>query len=450
MSVTSVPPCLRANLFIWLFLLGAAFLLYAQNDKIATIYVPQVSGNGSKPGDNAAFTDILIRELKYRNIAVKETQEDADYAIIGTLSPSGPNPANFMLSLAMQDKNGLILYEQTLFYKTVEEANAYLPTILLNMLSSIFTIQVVVPEEHGADVENPVVQQEQTEIIYIGRPPEEAPARLPEDAWRNSQWYIGANVFWNPRIYYGTQTEFFNANFGWGLSVDFNLQKYGYGEMLYLKYLAVGTGIEFTSEWVVATAKNNDEYRNTIMQVPLTIYGVFKPGRIHLLQPYLGLVFNIPFLPDTVPPLLSWKVGFQYGTKAGKNSMVYGDIRYSMDFSKSGLNADNPNDNRQYDRFMFYLGAGYKHDLVEAATATADLFKKVVLDIKDHIDKAVAAKAAEKAAAKAAAEKAAEAEAAVETQAVNAAAEAEPEPAAEAEPAPEAESAPEAEPVPEA
>jgi len=348
---------------VWVILLGAAFSLFAQNTESATIFVPPVTGTGITPDDNAALTDILIRELKSRNLVIKDTQEDADYALIGTLSPSN---ANYMLSLAMQDKNGLILYEQTLFYTTLEEANIYISAVLLNMLSNIFIMHVVVPVDR---------------IVYVEKPEERA-AEDP-DAWRNKQWYIGANVFWNPRIYYGTRAEFFPFNFGWGLSADFNLQKYGYGEMVYLKYLALGTGIEFTSDWVVATAKGNDDYRNTVMQIPITFYGVFKPGDRHLLQPYLGIFFNIPFFPETVPPVLSWKTGFQYGMKAGRG-IAYADTRFSMDFGKSGFNA-NSGDTRRYDRFMIYTGVGYKHDLIEVATATKDLFVKIIQDIKANI-----------------------------------------------------------------
>ena len=347
---------------VWLLLFGAAFSLFAQNAEDVTIFVPQLSGTGGAPEENAVFTEILIRELKSRNLIVKETREEADYVLTGTLAPSETDSTMYMLSLALHDKDGMILYEQIVFYKTQEEANSYIPTVLLNMLSNIFVLHVVVPVDRIVYVEVPV------------EPVEDA------EAWRNKQWYTGANVFWNPRIYNGTKTEFFGFNFGWGFSAEFHLQKYAVEKLEFLKYLAVGTGMEFVSDWVVASPKSKDDYRNTIMQIPLTIYGVIKPDVIYLLQPYLGVFFNIPLFPETTPSVVSWKVGFQYGIKAGKG-VAYADIRFSMDFGKSGLSANRPNDTRQYDRFMLNLGVGYKYDLVEPAV---ELVKKIIQDIKNQ------------------------------------------------------------------
>jgi len=345
-------------------LFGAAFSLFAQNTDNVTIFVPQVTGTGSTPDDNAVFTDILIQEITSRNLLIKETQEEADYTLIGTIAPSNEGAGGiYMLSLALYDKNGWILYEQVLFYTTQEEANSYIPMVLLNMLSNIFTLHVVAPVDPNAAAE---------------------PAEDPE-AWRNKLWYLGANVFWTPRIYHGTKTEFFPFNFGWGLSAEFHLQKYAVEKLEFLKYLAVGTGIYFASDWIIASPRIKDDYRNTILQIPLTVYGVLKPRSVFLLEPYLGIHFNLPILLDTSPPLLSWNVGFQPGIKAGKG-VAYADIRFSMDFGKSGLNANRPGDTRQYDRYMIYLGVGYKYDLVEPAV---EFIKKIIQDIKPETAEAV-------------------------------------------------------------
>jgi hypothetical protein len=347
---------------VWVLLFGAAFSLFAQNVDNVTIFIPQVTGTGSTPDDNTVFTDILIQEMQSRNLIIKETQEEAEYALIGTIAPSNEDSTGgiYMLSLALFDKNGWILYEQVLFYTTQEEANSYIPTVLLNMLSNIFTLHVVAPGGSGA-ADN-LVEAEDAE------------------AWRNKLWYIGANVFWTPRIYYGTKTEFFPFNFGWGLSAEFHLQKYAEGKLEFLKYLAVGTGLYFASDWIIASPRINDDYRNTILQIPITIYGVLKPGAIFLHEPYLGIAFNIPTLFETIPSLLSWKVGFQFGIKAGKG-VLYGDAGFSMDFGKSSLNAKRPGNTRQYDRYMIYLGIGYKYDLVEP---TVEFIKNIIQDIKDQ------------------------------------------------------------------
>jgi hypothetical protein len=49
-----------------------------------------------------------------------------------------------------------------------------------------------------------------------------------------------------------------------------------------------------------------------------------------------------------------------------------------MDFGKSGLNANRPGDTRQYDRYMIYLGVGYKYDLVKIVETTAGFIKNKI------------------------------------------------------------------------
>jgi len=380
---------------VWVLLFFAAFSLFAQNTDDVTIFVPPVTGTGKSPGDNAAFTHTIIQELKSRNVTVKETREEASYALIGTLSPSDVNVEDgvHIMFLVLQDKDDLILYEQFFFYLTREEANVYISTILLNMLSTIFVMHVGIPVERIIYVDKQVEVIVEVPVAVPGVGPAGVPVEVPievkveikadhaEDgeAWRNRQRYIGANFFGTPRIYYGTKAEFFPFNFGCGISVEFNLQKYGTGEMKYLKYLSFGTGMYFASDWIIASPRIDDGYWNVILQIPLTIYGVFKPGAIFLHQPYFGILFNIPLLPETIPYLLSWKAGFQYGVKAGRG-VVYGDIGFSMDFGKSGLNANRPGNTRQYDRYMLYLGIGYKYDLLEPAV---EFIKNIIQDSKN-------------------------------------------------------------------
>jgi hypothetical protein len=356
---------------VWVLLLGTAFSLFAQTGGSVAVYLPPVTGTSSAPEDNAVLTDILALELRFRNITVKETPEEANYSLIGALAPvdadsgDGEEEGLYILSLSLQDKDGLPLYEQGLYYATLEEANSYLPSILLNMLSNIFILQV-------------------TGLIDSGKPddeaieePEEEPVdREDPDAWRSKQWYAGAGVFWTPRLYYGTMTETNLLNFGFGFSAEFHFLQFAAGKLEFLKYLSAGTGMEFAPDWVVASPRINDDYRNIVLQIPLTLNLVLKPGVNYLHEPYLGLLFNIPLLPDTIPPLLSWKAGFQFGVKAGQG-IAYGDIRFSMDFGKSGVNANRPSDTRKYDRYMLYVGIGYKHDLIAIIETVKKKFQKI-------------------------------------------------------------------------
>jgi hypothetical protein len=312
------------------------------------MYIAPVSGTGSTQWDNAAFTGLLSRELSARNIFLKATPDDADYSLVGVITSVGTGSpdteagtaARYHLSITLKDKNGLTLYEQGFNYTTVGEGNSYIPTLLFNMLENVFSMQVT------ADVYRPQGEEE-----------------IDRDAWRNKQWYFGVNAFWDPRIYAGSTVSSHLLNFGFGFSAEFHFQQFASEKREFLKYLSLGTGMELAPEWVIASPRSGDEYRNTIIQIPLVISGVLRPGDNSLHEPYAGIQFNIPLFTDTVPPLLSWKAGFQYGVKAGPGVLNV-DARFSMDFGKAGLMADRPAETRQYDRYMIYLGLGYKYDLV--------------------------------------------------------------------------------------
>jgi len=380
---------------IWVLLFGAAFSLFAQNSKNITIYIPPIEGTGSTENDNIVLADILYRELTARNFILGETLEGAEYSLFCKLAPSEENSKEnskekYFLSLALNDKDGLTLYEQGLHYTTLEEANSYLPSVLLSMMDNIFALQVgaiveqtkpiVEPPQPVVEPPQPIVESPEP-IVEPPQPVVESPQIIVEspepivkptkpiiesdydDEWRNKLWYLGAGVFWDPRLYYGSMPEINLLNFSFGFSLEFHFFRYANEKLEFLKYLSLGTGMEFASDWIVVSPRLNDDYRNTIMQIPLTLYGVFKPGTDLLLEPYLGILFNIPLLPETTPSLLSWQAGFQYGIKAGQG-IFYWDIRYSMDFGKSGINANRPGGDREYDRYMLYLGIGYKYDLI--------------------------------------------------------------------------------------
>jgi hypothetical protein len=324
---------------VCLLLFVAAFPLYAQTPPVFTMFIPPVTGTGLTPEDNDFFTDILNREMKSWNFILTETPDEASFALVGTLAPA--DGGGTILFLDLQDKDGITMYGQELHYTTLEEANTYLYAILLFMLSGVFVFQVT-------DVIDQVVPVE--EIIDLTDP----------DAWRNKDWYFGAGAFWNPRIYHGLMTSGHLLNFSFGLSAEYHLQKYSGGNRDFLKYAAVGTGLEVASDWVVASLHPRDYYRNTILQIPLLLNFVIKPGDRFMHAPYAGILFNIPFFPDTAPFPVSWATGFQFGYKIGPG-IAFAEASYSMDFGKSGLNRSRPSDTRQYNRFIIQIGVGYKY-----------------------------------------------------------------------------------------
>ena len=344
-------------LFVVLF--GITFTLFAQTAVNIPLYVPPVAeiDDGTATEDEAfdlaedavIFTDLLTRELDAWNFTLTPTREEADYALVSTVAFVGSEldsygepleDEQYELTLAFQDKEGSILYQQSLRYNTIEDVHAYIQPMLLNMFANVF-------------------------VMYVAETPLEE-EKIDPDLWRKKFSYMGGSFFWSPRIYRGQFLSSHLANFGFGLSAEFQFIRFAAGAGEFFKYLSVGTGFEFVPDWVVATItpKAEDEWRNTIMQIPLRLHFVWRPGQIFMHQPYLGIHFNIPFYKDTTPALLSWEAGFQFGLKAGPG-IAFADLHYSMDFGKSGLNTSRShNDKRTYDRFVIHLGIGYKYDLV--------------------------------------------------------------------------------------
>jgi len=349
--------CLKMKKYaVWVLLLGIAFPLFSQAQDGIIIYVPSVSGTGSAPEDNRLFIDLITNELQAWNFSVAAEADEMEYFLIGTLAPSESVENRFLLSLSLQNKDGAILQEQSLNYSTMDEASTLVPTLLYNIFSNVFDLNTY-------------------------RPIEEAEPIAEDDPWRNQEWYLGAGIFWNPRLYYGDRLAGNLANFAFEFSAEYHFLRFATEKLFWLKYLSASTGIEIASDGVVASPRPGDVHYNTILQIPLFIKYVWRPDSIYMHEPYAGIVFNFPLFLDTTPSLLSWATGFQFGMKAGPGIM-YADARYSMDFTPSGLHRNRPTDTRQYQRFMLYLGIGYKYNLV-------DPFIKV---IKTHIANARRAK----------------------------------------------------------
>ena len=315
-----------------------------------SIYVPPLSGTGSTPEDSDAFTELLKRELMAWDIVLAETPEDADYILKGTLVPpdttaedgTSPDGGRYLLSLDLQDEDGVTLASRDIYYQSQEEVNFHIPPALHYMLSPLFDYAASGDRDKSGGHE-------------IAEP-------LDVDARRNRQWYFGAGVFWNPRLYHGTQMSAHLLNFGIGLSAEYHFLKYASGKFEFLKYVSVGMGLELAPDWVVASPATGDNYRNVILQIPLSVGIVLKPGEKYIHKPYAGILFNLPFFPDTAPALCSWKTGFQFGFKAGPG-IFCADAGFSMDFGTSGLSVNRPNDTRQYRRYMMYLGIMYKYGI---------------------------------------------------------------------------------------
>jgi hypothetical protein len=300
-------------------LLLSIFPLAAQSgEHTFSIYVPTVSGDGGKPEDNYYFYRQVVSELEYQHYNLAKTKKNAEFSLVGTLSPHPYNTIRtagkqyvFRLEL-FDNKTGETMMDGDLVYAAAEDAIYALPS-LVSML--VLTI----PENTG------------------------------RDNWRDKWLYFGAAAFWTPRVYAAensTSTYFGNA--GGGV----------YAEFHFLNFLSFETGMEFASDLISVYIKTVDIYhRGFLFEVPLVLKFALKPGGNFMLEPYGGVQFNVPLNKEIIPPLLSWLAGFQYGIKAGPG-VLFVDPRFTMDIGDSGIGPDNGEPHFQ--RYILHMGIGYK------------------------------------------------------------------------------------------
>ncbi|MDR2701912.1 MAG: hypothetical protein LBB72_05740 [Spirochaetaceae bacterium] len=305
---------------VWILLLCAGFSLFAQSDNASiSFYVPQVSGTGIKAEDNSLFTSAIIFELMTRNYYIVRNEGETNFSLKGTITPWTSNAPRqtsgsslYALHLLLSDsKTGKILTEQSLVYASWEEASGLIPVMVSNILAVVHT-------------------------------------ELNNTAWQNKRLYFGAAAFWTPRIYTASSNSIVPMNFGFGISAEVRL----------LDFLSLGSGMEIAPDWIAATSKADDNYLDMVMEIPLTVKFVFKPSAIFLCEPYAGIHLNFPLYNTTKPPLLSWRVGFQYGFKAGQG-VLFIEPRFAMDIGDSTV--ETRSEDLKYHRNIMYLSLGYKY-----------------------------------------------------------------------------------------
>ena len=118
-----------------------------------------------------------------------------------------------------------------------------------------------------------------------------------------------------------------------------------------------------TDDWILWPDDNPEDFRDMLIEVPLLVKIVLKPGEVFLLQPYSGVNFNISLFGATKPPLISWVVGYQHGVKAGPGAFLF-DFRFSMDLGKSTLEKRGSATPPEYQRYSVSFGVGYKLGLM--------------------------------------------------------------------------------------
>jgi hypothetical protein len=292
--------------------------LFAQSGKHTfSVYVAPVSGDGGKPEDNYSFYRQVVSELEYQHYILAKTEKNAEFSLVGTLSPHAYNTIRttgkqYIFRLELQDnKTGDTMMDGELVYETVDDVKYTLP-------SMVSMLVLTIPEDTG------------------------------RDNWRDKWLYLGAAAFWTPRVYAAENTSTYFANIGGGV----------YAEFHFLNFMSFEAGMEFASDLINISASTVAIYRSYLFEVPLMLKIALKPGGSFMLEPYGGVQFNVPLNKTAIPPLLSWLAGFQYGVKAGPGVMFV-DPRFSMDIGKSkmGPGITGP----LFQRYVLHLGIGYKY-----------------------------------------------------------------------------------------
>ena len=320
-------PGARKKALALLLLFFCALSLSALTHPDVSIYVPPVTGNGIGPEDNPYFYNQLIAELVGWGYNVAVTGDDTDYTLNGKVAYYNDGQDTdvdfYAFQLELYDnKNEAALVEFGFLYNSLDDVDILVTSLL-------YTILNVIPEDPvDADLAPVPV--------------------ITDDAWRNNWLYAGGSLFWTPRIYIGDERSDYLSNFGAGIFM----------ELQFLNFMSLGLGAELAFDVVAVTDDPHDHYRNLLLEVPLMMKFVFKPGRHFLLEPYGGILFNIPFYSATNPYPLSWLAGFQYGVKASEY-VFFVDSRFAMDLSESSLTGAGGN-SIPFSRYVIHIGIGYK------------------------------------------------------------------------------------------
>jgi len=301
---------------VCLLLLCPFFSLYAQSNSV-TVYVPPVTGTSGKLEDNEIFYRQLVSEVTYQQFNLGKTKNDAEFSLVGTLSahpgntPSGVK--QYVLHLELRDNNtNKIRSDGDLVYKIPEDLKDLFPRLVYTLLNTI-------------------------------------PENSDKDNWRNKWLFAGASAFWTPRVYTTESASIHIGSFGGGVFAEYH----------FLDFLSVGIGLELASDLINVTPKDDGNYSNVLLEIPVFVKFVFKPGDYFLLEPYTGFHFNIPFGKATLPPVISWLIGFQYGVRAG-SGVLFIDPRFSIDTEKSGMDPNSAFKDISFQRYIIHLGIGYK------------------------------------------------------------------------------------------
>jgi len=370
-------------IFLTVFLFFSLSHLFAQENRIARVFVQAVEGDAN-PQMCAFFYEYVFHEVMRRCGGTADSKRKSDYAFRGSLGlyieeteteteeSYDPVPANVYprvkntkgrreffswknndeLNFFDSTGEGNFADTDTGFSEEAPERDGSEMFFLLELLNSkssqVIGEQYIVFTELNEEVYNliPVIVNNLLSIIPSARE-----NRIDADV-RDKWLFLNASFLWVPRIYSAEGDSISWQNFGLGFTFEYQ----------FLNFLSAGVSFNFTQDWVVIS-RDTEEYRDIIMEIPLMIKGVIKPASYFMLEPYAGAAVNLSLTQMTTPSLFSWLVGFQMGVKAGPGLITI-DPRFAMDISSSSLTRTS-HDSIDYNRMLINIGVGYKIGLLQ-------------------------------------------------------------------------------------
>jgi len=347
-----------------------ALPISAQVIREARVYVPPVSGHG-RLSDKAFFYRQLTSEVVFQYYSLVRSQRVCDYILRAVIVPFGMEEEEFEEIVSpipinplppVSNKRGVREYfswevNNNLYFYDASGEDNYDPnaakqdesfviadgqefSLRLELINNITgdtlgkqqlvftTVDASVGDLLSIQVYNMLAGIPDIEETYD---------------WRDKWLFLEASFLWAPRIYIQANQSVNWLNFGLRLAFEFH----------FVDFLSLGIGSQFVQDWVVS--KKYGEFRDLILETPISIKGVFKPAEQFILEPYGGIALNFSLMDATKPSTASWFAGLQFGVKAGPGMIVI-DPRFSMDFEESSL-VGTP---IKFQRNSMQIGIGYK------------------------------------------------------------------------------------------
>ena len=385
--------------------------LSAQIPNETRFFVLPITGVGTAEAKSFLY-DRINYEVAFQNYGLVWSRRGSDYILRGTIHPvfdvedeTAPQPPNDRQARTTGDRREFLSWEvrdTALFYDTSSNrySQDYQPEFVLvvrlmrtrtnellsekqlvfndlddktkhgiSQMMTDFFMQVPDPEPYSPDVG--VIP---TYIALTPEPeePEETPAqrrrRLREERrqddfddqterfgfsndWRDKLFFFKYGFIWAPRENIVDNTMNY-LNLGMNLAL----------EVQFLPFLALEAGAQ-----VIQETSGGDENRDLLLEFPLAMKIVLKPGKNLMLGLFGGLSFNYISLMDAVTPSkFSYFGGLElcFNTKSG---IFVIEPRYTIDIDASNLGPD-----LDHKRKMWHVGVGYKTGLLSKLVRKRD------------------------------------------------------------------------------